>query len=101
MRYSGKWQQEWNGAPMHEFITSARSKGAIYTYSHILLGREHTSSPWPSLIKNHEKLSQGWKIGNTAIIDPEIIRYKANRFEIQIQGRGRMEINIGARESFS
>ena len=36
VRYSGKWQQEWNGAPMHEFITSARR---LYTYSQILLGR--------------------------------------------------------------
>lgn len=36
------------------------------------------------------------KVGNTAIIDPE-----ANTIEMQIQGRGRMEFNIGARESFS
>ena len=54
--YSGKWQQEWNGVPIHEFITSARR---LYTYSQVLLGRQYTSSPWPSLLKNDGKLSQG------------------------------------------
>lgn len=55
-------------------------------------------------LKMKKKKSQGQKTGNTAVIDPEILRYKANRIElmeIEFQERGRMEFDTDARERFS
>ena len=51
-----------------------------------------------------EKKSQEWKTGSLAILEPEILQYKANSvgiMEMQVEERRRMESNINSRESIS